>query len=109
MPGYAGGWLSSKSNLPEAHKRGSFLEDGTKVQRKSNRSDAITLAGITVAPEDETKHFKLIGTTGTGKSTAIREILGGALLRGDRAVIAHGFPVDVRRAAFSSCGVRPAA
>ena len=38
--------------------------------------------------EDETKHFKLIGTTGTGKSTAIRELLGGALERGDRAVIA---------------------
>jgi type IV secretory pathway TraG/TraD family ATPase VirD4 len=37
---------------------------------------------------DETKHFKLIGTTGTGKSTAIRELLRGALARGDRAVIA---------------------
>jgi type IV secretory pathway TraG/TraD family ATPase VirD4 len=36
---------------------------------------------------DETKHFKLIGTTGTGKSTAIRELLGGALERGDRAVV----------------------
>ena len=34
------------------------------------------------------KHFKLIGTTGTGKSTAIRELLGAALARGDRAVIA---------------------
>jgi len=37
---------------------------------------------------DETKHFKIIGTTGTGKSTAIKEILGAALERGDRAVIA---------------------
>ena len=37
---------------------------------------------------DETKHFKMIGTTGTGKSTAIRELLEGALARGDRAVIA---------------------
>lgn len=48
----------------------------------------ITLAGIPVAPLDETKHFKLIGTTGTGKSTAIRELLTGALQRGDRAIIA---------------------
>jgi type IV secretory pathway TraG/TraD family ATPase VirD4 len=38
--------------------------------------------------QDETKHFKLIGTTGTGKSTAIRELLSGALARGDRAIIA---------------------
>jgi hypothetical protein len=53
------------------------------------RSDqAITLAGIPVTPLDETKHFKLIGTTGTGKSTAIRELLAGALQRGDRAIIA---------------------
>ena len=37
---------------------------------------------------DETKHFKLIGTTGTGKSTAIRELLGAAIARGDRAVFA---------------------
>jgi type II secretory pathway predicted ATPase ExeA len=39
-----------------------------------------------VAAADETKHFKLIGTTGTGKSTAIREMLSAALARGDRAV-----------------------
>src|SRR5438105_14609346 len=32
--------------------------------------------------------IKLIGATGTGKSTAIRELLGAALARGDRAVIA---------------------
>jgi type IV secretory pathway TraG/TraD family ATPase VirD4 len=37
---------------------------------------------------DETKHFKMLGTTGTGKSTAIRELLDSALARGDRAVIA---------------------
>jgi type IV secretory pathway TraG/TraD family ATPase VirD4 len=41
-----------------------------------------------VEPADETKHFKMIGTTGTGKSAAIHELLSGALARGDRAVIA---------------------
>ncbi|HEY2274990.1 MAG TPA: type IV secretion system DNA-binding domain-containing protein [Steroidobacteraceae bacterium] len=49
---------------------------------------ALTLAGVPLDAADETKHFKLIGTTGTGKSTAIRELLGAALARGDRAVIA---------------------
>jgi type IV secretory pathway TraG/TraD family ATPase VirD4 len=43
---------------------------------------------MSIGPADETKHFKLIGTTGTGKSTAITELLAGALERGDRAVIA---------------------
>ena len=53
-----------------------------------NRSAVITLAGVPIPARDETKHFKLIGTTGTGKSTAIGEILSAALARGDRAVIA---------------------
>ncbi len=48
----------------------------------------MTLAGIPIPQADETKHFKLIGTTGAGKSTAITELLSGALRRGDRAVIA---------------------
>jgi type IV secretory pathway TraG/TraD family ATPase VirD4 len=48
----------------------------------------VMLAGVSLALEDETKHFKIVGTTGTGKSTAIREILTGALARGDRVVIA---------------------
>ncbi len=49
---------------------------------------SLRLAGQSVGRADETKHFKLIGTTGTGKSTAITELLHGALERGDRAVIA---------------------
>jgi type IV secretory pathway TraG/TraD family ATPase VirD4 len=47
----------------------------------------LSLAGIPIAPLDELKHFKFIGSTGTGKSTAIRELLSQALARGDRAVI----------------------
>ncbi|MFZ1098678.1 MAG: type IV secretion system DNA-binding domain-containing protein, partial [Steroidobacteraceae bacterium] len=46
------------------------------------------LAGVEVSPRDETRHFKLIGTTGTGKSTAIAGLLAAAVRRGDRAVIA---------------------
>ena len=55
---------------------------------KANSGELLTLAGRPILRLDETKHFKLIGTTGTGKSTAIRELLTVALQRGDRAVIA---------------------
>jgi type IV secretory pathway TraG/TraD family ATPase VirD4 len=48
----------------------------------------LAYAGQPVPARDETKHFKLIGSTGTGKSTAIRGLVRGALARGDRAVIA---------------------
>jgi type IV secretory pathway TraG/TraD family ATPase VirD4 len=79
--------------VSDTHKRGVVLADGASMQRRSARrrkaaSDLLTLAGIAIPPADETKHFKLIGTTGTGKSTAIRELLGCAIARGDRAVFA---------------------
>ena len=65
--------------------RGIGRARGTLTGRRQN---GITLAGIPIPEVDETKHFKLIGTTGAGKSTAIMEVLSGALRRGDRAVIA---------------------
>lgn len=78
---------------PEVHKRGTLIKEGRSAQRKGARirkqnSGVLTLAGVAIPHLDETKHFKLIGTTGTGKSTAIRELLGGALERGDRAIVA---------------------
>jgi type IV secretory pathway TraG/TraD family ATPase VirD4 len=79
------------AKLPENknHKRGTILEDnGQKFSYKILGTKGLTLAGLPVPESDETKHFKMIGTTGTGKSTAIRELLAGALERGDRAVIA---------------------
>jgi type IV secretory pathway TraG/TraD family ATPase VirD4 len=77
----------------DVHKRGVLLSDGRGPQRRSARlrksaADTLTLAGIAIASGDETKHFKLIGTTGTGKSTAIRELMGTVIARGDRAVFA---------------------
>ncbi len=77
----------------ETHKRGVLLRDGAPWQRRGVRliardSSVLTLAGVPIPFADEAKHFKLIGATGTGKSTAIRELLGRALARGDRAVFA---------------------
>ena len=80
----------------EALKRGVVLVDhgGVRhVRRRRNRPCAaapsrLVLAGRVVPYTDEAKHFKMIGATGSGKSTAIRELLSGALARGDRAIIA---------------------
>jgi type IV secretory pathway TraG/TraD family ATPase VirD4 len=95
---FAGRALARASRAPNAHVRGAILAPaparvaGTRGRAARgagrDRGDVLTLAGVTLAPQDETKHFKLIGTTGTGKSTAIRELLGAALKRGDRAVVA---------------------
>ena len=77
----------------DTYKRGALLLDGRASRfRSCGRmlfgAEPLTLAGVAIAAGDETKHFKLIGTTGTGKSTAIRELLGAAIARGDRAVFA---------------------
>jgi len=93
----AGRAMVRRESLGVSYLRGAIVTDVTHaasaVDRSRHRSrerrlDGITLAGLPVTAEDEVKHFKLIGATGTGKSTAIHELLGAALGRGDRAVIA---------------------
>jgi type IV secretory pathway TraG/TraD family ATPase VirD4 len=85
-------FLARRSAPRDIHKRGTRIvaAAGRWRQRFNLQGDPnlLTLAGVRMTPLDETKHFKLIGTTGTGKSTAIRELLRCALERGDRAVIA---------------------
>jgi type IV secretory pathway TraG/TraD family ATPase VirD4 len=86
--GYAGGRvLAQGAAAGTVHRRGSLVEERSPKAAES-RDAGITLAGFAVPAMDETKHFKLIGTTGTGKSTAVSEIMSNALARGDRAVIA---------------------
>lgn len=83
--GYAAGLLLGPVRARTTHKRGTVVEEGRKARVLAGQ---VSVAGIPVPMLDETKHFKFIGTTGTGKSTAIRELLQGALARGDRVVIA---------------------
>src|SRR3984885_13889399 len=82
--GYTAGTLMGKRHANTAHHRGTVIEEGRPTRA---HPDALSLAGVAIPTLDETKHFKLIGTTGTGKSTAIRELLEGALARGDRAIV----------------------
>lgn len=90
--GYAGGRSEAEGVDTKIHRRGTVVTNHTERTNARKRRRApdrqITLGGTPIPEADETKHFKLIGTTGTGKSTAIQEILGTALSRGDRAVIA---------------------
>jgi type IV secretory pathway TraG/TraD family ATPase VirD4 len=104
--GYISGRIVAR-HAPAAfsHRRGTLIDDSeaperprrTRAARGSEhdstmmaggRDISLSLGGRRVPLADETKHFKFIGTTGTGKSTAICEVLKGALARGDRAIIA---------------------
>jgi Type IV secretion-system coupling protein DNA-binding domain len=84
--GVAGRFRIGQMKLPR-HQRGARVESSVSRIRGAPLH-SVTLAQVPVPFPDETKHFKIIGTTGTGKSTAIREVLRGAINRGDRAVIA---------------------
>jgi Type IV secretion-system coupling protein DNA-binding domain len=93
--GYMAGRSFARGVVPALtafHQRGAVVtqaEDRTTPRAVgAAHSPELILAGMRVAAADETKHFKFIGTTGTGKSTAIAQLLGGALARGDRAVLA---------------------
>lgn len=92
-----------RRSAPEFHKRGVLVREGAASRRARRRASravrrelrrsragetALSFAGVPIRPRDEAKHFKVLGTTGTGKSTAIGELLAGALARGDRAVFA---------------------
>jgi type IV secretory pathway TraG/TraD family ATPase VirD4 len=84
--------LALRGGSGDTHKRGARVLGGRQSRRLLRRRSAaggagVSLAGVAIHPHEETKHFKLIGTTGTGKSTAIAALLAGALARGDRAVI----------------------
>jgi type IV secretory pathway TraG/TraD family ATPase VirD4 len=77
-----------RSARPDAVRRGTRIARAKRRWRWIAAADSLELAGQTVPAGDEAKHFKIIGTTGTGKTTAIRGLLGAALARGDSAVIA---------------------
>jgi type IV secretory pathway TraG/TraD family ATPase VirD4 len=68
--------------------RGTRIVESGEGWCRDRSAERVHLAGVPVPAGDEAKHFKLIGTTGTGKSTAIHGLVEEALARGDRAVIA---------------------
>src|SRR6516225_11524393 len=84
-------WRALRPQKAEVHKRGARVLAGRHLRRavrRCSRGASLAIAGVPISPREETRHFKLIGTTGTGKSTAIADLLSAALRRGDRAVIA---------------------
>src|SRR6516164_85799 len=84
-------WRALRPQKAEVHKRGARVLAGRHLRRavrRRARGASLAIAGVPISSREETRHFKLIGTTGTGKSTAIADLLAAALRRGDRAVIA---------------------
>jgi hypothetical protein len=93
LGGYLAALLSVTRGRAGQVTRGALVESAKHWQattRKARRKHwpFVTIAGCGLQRGDEVKHFAIMGTTGTGKSVAIREMLVGAAARGDRAIIA---------------------
>src|SRR5579864_6243470 len=82
-----------RGRIVDAHRRGARVLDGRRAQRHARGLERryaegpLLLAGVAIPARDESRHFKLIGTTARGKSTAIAGLMAGALRRGDRIVV----------------------
>lgn len=70
--------------------RGARIISDKELARKTRvkpRQAQIEIAGVAMPLACEPNHLLLAGSTNTGKSTAINELLHFALLRGDRAIV----------------------
>ena len=85
------GLLALRAQNHDVHRRGARVLErrhARRALRHRRGGSTLEIAGVPIRHGEEMRHFKLIGTTGTGKSTAISGLLAAALERGDRAVIA---------------------
>lgn len=72
----------------EKHRRGARLVDANELRRQIRKEPAdIFLGGVPLPRDGEVLHTLLAGSTGSGKSVAIRTFLRALRARGDRVII----------------------
>ncbi|MGV2495984.1 type IV secretion system DNA-binding domain-containing protein [Pelagerythrobacter aerophilus] len=96
------GWLSCLLLLRGAmtRRRERALQDrviaGTRVTTEKKLAKltgkeadphALTIGTVPIPPRLETRHMAMIGTTGSGKTTALRQLLDGIEARGEAALV----------------------
>jgi type IV conjugative transfer system coupling protein TraD len=74
----------------EKHERGAKIDSASQVAalvKKEKKSADIFLGGVPIPLDTEPYHFLIAGSTGSGKSVAIRTLLDSLKDRGDTAII----------------------
>ena len=84
-------WLFNfgRSQRQETHLRGGKLVDGkelTKILRERSLAGPLRFGGIPLVKDSETAHMLLTGSSGTGKTTGMYELMKQIRKRGDRVV-----------------------
>ena len=88
---YFGWWRGDQSSGGhDSHRRGAKIADCKAVAKQARKQDpgGIEWGGVPIPRSLENRHFLLIGSTGTGKSVAIKTMLDVLRERGDKAVLA---------------------
>ena len=70
--------------------RGGSLTDPktlTKLLKKAKKASDICVAGVPLVKNSEVQHILLTGTTGTGKSVCMKEIMDQVRAKGQRAIV----------------------
>lgn len=84
----AAGGLLRRRRRDEKHRRGARLIEAKELRRLLKKEPADICFGSVPFPRTaEVLHLLLAGSTGTGKSVAIRTLLAAIRARGDRAIV----------------------
>ena len=84
------GGRTKKSNFIRGREITSNKDLNKKIAKANGKekiNDSYTIAGITYPPRGETEHLMLAGTTGTGKTIVIKDLLRQIKERGDKAIV----------------------
>jgi type IV secretory pathway TraG/TraD family ATPase VirD4 len=79
-----------KSAAQDSARRGARIVSEKALARKTRKragKDPIYLASVPIPQDLETRHLALIGSTGSGKTTALRQMLDAVEARGDTAIV----------------------
>ncbi len=69
---------------------GTVVTTGKKLAKLTGREagpNALAIGTVPIPPRLETRHMAMIGTTGSGKTTALRQLLDGIEARGEAALV----------------------
>ena len=79
--------LSRKGTPNVQHLRGAEILSVKELQRRIGKQKGITIAGVTIPEALRTRHFLICGSTGSGKTVTIRQMLRQYASRGEHVVV----------------------
>lgn len=83
-------YIMEKGKTADIYLRGARKatnEELKQILDKEKKTSPITIGGVPIVAGSETTHFMISGSTGAGKSVAIKELLDYARANGQRAII----------------------